>query len=1027
MKTRTINLFIFALLTALLSLTASAQRTLPLPSPQGIMTRGGEAPLYYLDPPFSGSQSDTGEAYGTAIAMNPSLIVVGAPLETENGNAEAGAVYVYRPNGAGGWIEAQRLTAPVPAAGAHFGAAVDIHGSADGAWILIGSPGALVDPTPTPGDELPGAGKIYLFKPGSTAGTWDFNTAVVSQSPDENGAFGSVVDIWDNGSPEPTMLIGAPGEIPFSLRTGAVYLYQFSAGLPAPFPEQFTPSDQQADMRFGAAIARGDSGATPRFFVGAPNFDTPTTNAGQVYSFTNISSYIEDANLGSPSPHANGNFGAAIAGYYNGADVYTMAVGAPGELVSVFARAGRTYVYTDDLNIGTGFGLPTVLTAGSDIAASRKFGSSLMLRDIEGMRRLVVGAPTDDATNVGRVYLLDESSGAWAIEETLLGNDNRTDGFGYDVHIEEQDGSTVVVVGAPKGRPDVGVDETPGAMFFFQRPAPGVTFDTAFTAPYISSEDGLASHEYTLVLNTPPTDDVTITIGYTGDDCVIADAVRDDNDTAVFTSTDWMMPFSVKVQAINDDIDEIDETCTITHTSSSSDPDYNGLSIPSVDVTVVSDDVAGIATTYENTPSFTLSEDETQTDILFLHLTSEPTGIVSIVASFADDCEFFDGTVTTSRTFTFTPANWDTNQSAEIRAINDTLTEGAETCTLSIAVNNDDTLDSVYDAVSPITQTFTVVDDESAGVTTSLVSNTPPFVLSEDGTQTEVLSVRLNTEPSGQVTINLTFTGDDCLLVDNGNRDSLYSMTFTSISWNIDQTVDIQAFDDAEIEGAETCTLALETDDANTTDPFYDVVTIPSINFDITDNDLITGVELVRNGGMEDSKPNKPKLPDQWTFKKFAGKDQRICPGSGSPLVHSGDCSVQLAGTKNPPRSILRSTRTKIDLVENLGLELSTDDTVRVQFRYKINARTDGLVRIVAFRNFGGDRTVLARVELPHPVDENYDQWLTFDQTFTVTTTDFRQLRLIIKDFSLRGKWWVDDVSFIYTDNGGGGSRLPLP
>jgi len=81
----------------------------------------------------------------------------------------------------------------------------------------------------------------------------------------------------------------------------------------------------------------------------------------------------------------------------------------------------------------------------------------------------------------------------------------------------------------------------------------------------------------------------------------------------------------------------------------------------------------------------------------------------------------------------------------------------------------------------------------------------------------------------------------------------------------------------------------------------------------------------------------------------------------------------------------------------------------------------------VGFRNFGGDRTVFARVELPHPSDNDYTQWLTFDQTFTMTTTDFKQLRLILRDLSKGGNWWIDDVSLLYTPTDGGGERFSAP
>ncbi len=72
----------------------------------------------------------TGDQYGYAVAIDGNTAVVGAPFD----DGEEGSVFVYEYNGLG-WVFSQRLPAD-PAAGDHFGAAVDI----DGDHIVVGAP-----------------------------------------------------------------------------------------------------------------------------------------------------------------------------------------------------------------------------------------------------------------------------------------------------------------------------------------------------------------------------------------------------------------------------------------------------------------------------------------------------------------------------------------------------------------------------------------------------------------------------------------------------------------------------------------------------------------------------------------------------------------------------------------------------------------------------------------------------------------------------------------------------------------------
>lgn len=1020
---KVLPILILGLLTPLASFMTNAQ--LPLPAnPNGIGPRSGEASLQAL-PPFSGSQNISNSRFGEELAYTTDLLVVGAPGEEVGGFAGAGAIYVFEPDGSGGWQELSRISAPTPVAGANFGTSISLVGNGLNAWIVVGAPNTEFDPTPgVPGDEVSSAGKVYLFKPNITPGTWDFAAALFSPAPNASGHFGTVVDIWDNGGPQPSMFIGAPGDIGSSVNSGAVYLYQFNGGMPE-FPDKFSPSDEQSGALFGTSIARVGISAQPTFFVGAPGFDNPgpvIANMGKVYSYFFFSSYTTGDTFVSTNAQTGGFFGKSLSIHRTSGDNYLLAVGAPAEDVTAITDAGAVYVFDVEIIFSNVNNLGSFPLVAGDTTPNGKFGASVSFALTDSLLRLLVGAPTAPGSTAGRSYLFDDESGTWEQAEELDSFEATQDLFGASVILTDIVGKTVAFVGAPRGDSDTDTPPTqPGTVYVFQRPAPAVLIETSHTAPYTVSEDGSQTFEYTLVLTTPPIVDVTIDIDYVGEDCIFGDPIRDDGDSVTFTPSDWMMPYSVRVLAVNDDIAEVAETCTITHTVDTLDTDYSSVTASDVIVDVASDDTAGVETSFIGVPPYTLSEDGSLTETVAVALTSQPTNLVVVKLSFTgDECRLVQGGTPNSEfSLTFTTLNWDTTQILDVEAIDDTDIEGTHTCTLNIIVDDDFTLDSIYDDVTVPSENFNITDNDAAGITYT-ITQSPPYTLSEDGTQLIDYTIVLDSQPTGDVAVSIDYVGSDCDIHDAG-RDESQTRIFTSADWNFPQGVTLQAIDDTEAEGTETCSF---NHTSTSSDSNYNGLTF-TLTADVIDDDSsVIGVELVRNASMEDPHPIKPIKPEFWVFRKFVGKERRICPGSSSPKVHSGNCAVQFSGNPTGPRTVLRSTRTKIDLVDNFGFDLSTDDTIRVRFFYKLSGpRSEAVFQLVTFRNFGGDWIIVARVELPHPSDGNYAQWLSFDETYTLPTTDFKQLRLILKDFSKRGKWWVDDVSMLYFDNTGGGAR----
>lgn len=98
------------------------------------------------------------------------------------------------------------------------------------------------------------------------------------------------------------------------------------------------------------------------------------------------------------------------------------------------------------------------------------------------------------------------------------------------------------------------------------------------------SENGIAD-TYSLVLNSQPTDDVTITID-------VGDQITVDTASVTFTPANYDVPQVVSVEAVDDVLPEGTTSVDVTHSVSSLDNDYDGIAVtPELVVRILDDDV----------------------------------------------------------------------------------------------------------------------------------------------------------------------------------------------------------------------------------------------------------------------------------------------------------------------------------------------------------------------------------------------------------------------------------------------------
>ena len=288
----------------------------------------------------------------------------------------------------------------------------------------------------------------------------------------------------------------------------------------------------------------------------------------------------------------------------------------------------------------------------------------------------------------------------------------------------------------------------------------------------LDNVDEGGSQIYTVRLATQPEANVTVAVANQGQP-------TDDSDLTVapasltFTNSNWNTPQTITVSAAEDD-DGLDGSALITHTLTSTDTDYNGLSVPPQTATEVDNDKVRVSTT-----SITIKE-ESSTDYTIV-LADAPTANVTVTPTRKSG----DTDITTSGTaLTFTSNNWSTPQTVSVTASLD-QDETDDTAMIGHTVTSTDTR---FNGTPVPDVTVTAYDDDGVGLTVS----TPSLQVPEGGTAT--YTAALKKAPTNNVTVNLsTTTGSDSNLTVNPS-----TLSFTSTDWSTAQTVTVTATQDAD-------------------------------------------------------------------------------------------------------------------------------------------------------------------------------------------------------------------------------------
>ena len=318
---------------------------------------------------------------------------------------------------------------------------------------------------------------------------------------------------------------------------------------------------------------------------------------------------------------------------------------------------------------------------------------------------------------------------------------------------------------------------------------PGVTL----TPDTVAIVEGGATGTYSIVLDTEPSDDVMVTLDLGSDPEFSADTT-----SLTFTAANWNTEQIVTLTAIDDTDVEGDDTATVTHTASSSDGNYDGVTIGNLSLDITDNDIG-----YRLTSSgdFTEGNSGIQTVTFTVTRAGDTSGTTTIdyaitgTATLDEDYENINiggDAIAAAGTLTF--ADNETEKTITLEAFSDTDIETDETIILTLS--NPSAIGGTNEVADALTLTIGDEDtpEPTPEPTPAPISDPTPDPTPDPETDSGTEITR-PTNPPSQFSDSPDFKLEDSTPSDLGNLAlnevgvGTFSGSFSEIAEEVSQTV----------------------------------------------------------------------------------------------------------------------------------------------------------------------------------------------------------------------------------------------
>ena len=337
----------------------------------------------------------------------------------------------------------------------------------------------------------------------------------------------------------------------------------------------------------------------------------------------------------------------------------------------------------------------------------------------------------------------------------------------------------------------------------------------------VTDEAGAQPDQFTVALAAQPAGSVAFDLASANELEVTVSPSR-----LAFPSADWNVPQPVTVTGVDERFDDDDQVVPVVLTvdPGASDDDYDALPPDTVLVTNVDDDTAGF--TLVESDGGSLVSEAGSTDTITIVLDARPVDSVVVTLLAADTTEV----VVAPGLLSFDTDDWDVAQDIVVTGVDDGEPDGNRFSIVAIGISGA-LSDAAFATVSDQTIQVTTINDDTVSVD---ITPTSGLQTDEDGA-TATFDVVLGSQPLADVVV--TVSSDD------GGEGTAApgSLTFTTATWDVPQTVTVTGIDDAIDDGNEPYSILTSV---TSSDPSYAALDPPDVSVTNIDNDAAPALAI---------------------------------------------------------------------------------------------------------------------------------------------------------------------------------------